>query len=638
MKIAFNHLQRFFIKNPSILDVSDKLFQLGHEHELNSGIFDFEFTPNRGDCLSLLGLLRDLKAFYEINLNLNIYKAPINKFNLDFTNEAKFACPSITFLKINALNQNTEYKDYLEDYFIDFGIKKNNFFTDISNFIAYELGQPLHCYDYDKINGNITLKQNKKDIEFNTLLDKTINLNGDELIFNDSSKPINLAGIIGGKDTACSKDTKNLLVECAYFKPEYILGKALRYDVHSEASHKFERGVDPLCHDFVIRRFIQIVKDHLQIESIEIFTKVEEKYEAKSLEFDLKKIKQIMGCDINEDSYKKVLLKLGFEVNKNIIIPSYRQDISHQNDLAEEWARVKGYDSIPADNIDLPMVVNQNIPDKKIQNIKQFLVVNGFTEVINIPFSDKNTHKSIKVINPLFAKKKYLRHNILDSLVNNLIYNEKRQKDSLKLFEVSDIYSLNGGDFLKEKKLAIVISGRRGHNHIEFSKQLDKNYLSNLFKNIGLDVNNFIKLINRDTLDTKITNQIFGLEINIEDLDFKIDDSVFNYSPLQEYTKYQPISEFPSSTRDISFSIEDFSKIDVVIEKIQSIRQDNLKEFFMFDYFENKKRNTVKIGYRFIFQSNKKTLTDKDINHMLKEILEPLLSIKSITVPGLNNF
>ena len=270
MKIAYSHLVGRIEENPSINEISESLLQLGHEHEIEGNLFDIEFTPNRGDCLSVNGLLRDLSVFYTIEKNQEIYSGEIEELQLDFENLSPDACPKITFLKLEIDKNPNKYSEYLENYFKDLNLNKNNFFTDISNYLSYETGQPTHCYDSTKVNGNLVFNELDTNEEFETLLDKKINLTEKNSVFLLNNEVINLAGVVGGKNTSCSSKTMSVLVECAFFKPEVIMGKSLKYDIQSEASHKFERYVDPNCHDMVIRRFIKIVSDHTNIKNISI--------------------------------------------------------------------------------------------------------------------------------------------------------------------------------------------------------------------------------------------------------------------------------------------------------------------------------------------------------------------------------
>jgi phenylalanyl-tRNA synthetase beta chain len=158
MKIPYKHLLSRLEDSPKIDEVSDKLFQLGHEHEIFKEIFDFELTPNRGDCLSLNGIIRELSIFYRTKSKQNVFQGDIEDLDLNFENHAIDICPQISFLQIEIDQETTEYKDYIESYFNDLGLNKNNFFTDISNYLSYETGQPTHCYDYKKINGKISFE------------------------------------------------------------------------------------------------------------------------------------------------------------------------------------------------------------------------------------------------------------------------------------------------------------------------------------------------------------------------------------------------------------------------------------------------------------------------------------------------
>ena len=183
MKIAYKHLLNFLVDSPKIEDISKSLFQLGHEHEIENSIFDIEFTPNRGDCLSLLGLARDLNVFYETNLDLDLDDNEIPQLRLDFINNAKHKCSAISFLNIEIEDKIQPYKDYLESYFEELNLNKNNFFTDISNYIAYEMGQPTHCYDFTSLDKEIILTDDVEENKFKTLLGNEINIEKSDLVF-----------------------------------------------------------------------------------------------------------------------------------------------------------------------------------------------------------------------------------------------------------------------------------------------------------------------------------------------------------------------------------------------------------------------------------------------------------------------
>ena len=633
MKICERHLRKFILDDLDKETLSKKLVQLGHENEIINDIIDIELTPNRGDCLSLLGIARDLNVFYKTNLNLPIYQNEIEHFNLQFKNEAETECPSINFLNISVKNLPEKYISEVESYFIDLNLKKNNFFTDISNYVAYEMGQPTHCYDSEKIDGSITLSKENTNENFLTLLDQEISLKGSSLIFRDNKNIINLAGIIGGKKTSCGTQTKNVIVESAYFNPESIIGKSIKYNINSEAAHKFERGVDPLMQEKALRRFIYLVEQHVEIENLKLYKYSNADFKNNELDSNISNINKILGTDIKQEDYLEILVKLGFKIDGKIIVPSYRFDIRHQNDLAEEIARTIGYDKIKP--IDFKPIINTSTRDLSEDKLKQFLKDNGFYEVINMPFAKKSDKNSITIDNPLDINKNSFRSDLSSSLISNLDFNEKRQKDSIKLFEISDIYSLKD-ELMYEKKFSILVSGRQGHNYLEFTKKLDEDYLVGLFRKLDFDIKPFISSFDRQKIDSKIKNPIFLFEIRLDEF---INQLNLNNVELKNKIKFKPykeISEYPSTYRDISFAFSDatlIKKLENIIDKYDNI---SLKESFVFDYYHDIKSNRIKLGFRFIFQNQEDTLTDEAVDIIMDEIIEIALTQGDIEIPGLN--
>lgn len=638
MKIAYQHLLKYLPSNPSIEEVSEKLFQLGHEHEINSEIFDIEFTPNRGDCLSINGVLRDLNAFYDIKFDYQLYDENIGDFSFEFENQTKDSCSHITFLKIDISDDIKPFKGDIESYFNDLVIKKNNFFTDISNYISYETGQPTHCYDAKKINGKISLSYHEGDCELDTLLGKKIKLSGKNLVFLDEkNKIINLAGVVGDKSTSCSHKTRSVIVECANFNPVDIIGKNVKYDINSEAAHKFERGVDPLCHDRVLRRFLRIVSQHTEIKKAEITSLNFKEFNKVKILYDYARINKILGTNLSDTEISIYLSKIGFKIeNEYIYAPSHRNDILNINDISEELARIIGYNNIEQKPVSI------NIPEHPIPKynksqtfIKRFLINKGFNEVINNPFIKHKTNNSIHVVNPLDSNRQYLRTDLKNSLLENLIYNEKRQKDSIKLFEISDVYFVKNDEISSKKVIGIICSGRVGKNYKNFSKKINLDYLKDIMNMALPDVVFDINVINRDNLDTKIKNNIIYLEFDLSILETKDLDYEVSSEVSKKTYKYEPISEFPSSFRDLSFSIKDQDDYYQIQKIIFDYQNELLKDVFIFDYFINEKSQEIKLGFRFVFQSKLKTITEKDVSEVLKEIIDKTLILKSVSIPGI---
>ena len=634
MKIHSDHLLRFIKSKPSLDEISKNLFQLGHEHDLIEGIFDFEFTPNRGDCLSLKGLSRDLGVFYNLCNDLKIYEYDIPELKLNFLNLAKLHCPKISFLKVKIQSNEKRYQNYLDDYFKDLKINKNNLFTDISNYLAYELGQPTHCYDYSKLGNQITLKLSKDVKQFKTLLGQKIDLNGENLLFYSDNDPINLAGIIGGESTACSENTSEVLIECAYFKPDFLMGKSSNYNVNSDAAHKFERNVDHNSHDFILRRFIQILSEHAEITELELFTHIDSDIKDREIDLDIPKINKILGLNISDTKIKSIFKKLEFDFNeKRLIVPSYRNDINNLNDLAEEVARVYGYDNIPEKEIQIPQ--RNTIIDQKENTVKSFLIDKGFYECINNPFTNLYSENSIEVDNPLDSTRKYLRYNLKESLLNNLAYNSRRQQDSIKLFELSDIYTFKKDVIVQSKILGIIASGRVAKNYKDFLKIIDLNYLNSTFEKLFDTSKNKFNTISSEVINLKAKHPIYYAEINLQDLNKNINEYKSLTAIPKKFKKFEGISEFPTSSRDLSFLVESFKSIKSIEDIIYNLNINELKEVFAFDFYENPKKNQIKIGFRFIFQSKSKTLMDDEVDDLLEEIIKPCLIIDGVSIPGI---
>ena len=218
-------------------------------------------------------------------------------------------------------------------------------------------------------------------------------------------------------------------------------------------------------------------------------------------------------------------------------------------------------------------------------------------------------------------------------MIDNLQYNEKRQKDSIKIFEISDMYSKET-KINQIKKIGIIISGRRGHNYLDFSKKLDRDYFNKLLNNDSNNSTFSIEEISRNDLKTKKKDKIFYTETTLDNIpEHIIENSELTQSKIN-FIKYKPISEFPSSTRDFSFLISDFKKYKTVIDSLSNLNDKNLKNAFIFDFYENNKLNEIKIGIRLTFQSASYTLSDEEIQESIENILKPIINIEGVSIPG----
>lgn len=632
MKFIYSDLINFLQENPSKELLSKKLFQLGHEHEIKGDVFDMEFTPNRGDCLSLKGLARDLNVFFGENHLIDLYKKDIEILDIEFENLSKKDCPKISFLEIEIEKLPLSYKPYLDNYFSLLGNKRINFFTDVSNYVSYEQGQPSHCFDSSFIDQKIIFDNKICDDSFKTLLDQEIELSGKNCVFLSGNEIISLAGVMGGKRTACSSQTLKALVEFAYFNPEEIIGKSIKYNLTSDAAYKFERGIDISSQEVALKRFINIIADHALIRSIKVKSFGEESKNKKTLPIDIDKINKILGTNIIERDYLDILNKLGFATKNLITIPSHRHDISSQNDLAEEIARVVGYNNI--ENQSLNIKDKTNIYEKDSNKLRNFLVQNGFSEVINFPFSENDSESSIKIDNPLDSNRSNLRTSLKSSLVENLLFNERRQKDSIKLFEISNVYSKNKS-IDQELRIGIIVSGRVGHDHINFSNKLDQKFLDSLLNSDENGSNFQIEEISRKDLKTKRKEKIFYTEIKIEAINGKFLENIELSKNEINFIKYKKVSDFPASMRDFSFSITNTKEYTALIDYISNLTHENLKESYIFDFYKNERDGEIKVGLRLVFQSTSKTLSEEEIQNSIKILLDPIINKKGISIPGL---
>ena len=633
MKISYKHLRKFLRNNISIEEISKMLFQLGHENEVKESILDIEFTPNRGDCLSVMGLARDLNALTPSHQEIEIYEDKLDPFYLGFENNAPKACNKITFLYLEIDKINSNYKDYLENYFKDLNINKNNLFADVSNYVSYELGQPSHAYDFDEINGEIRLHFLEESAEFDTLLGKKINLEVGDLVFSDDKNIINLAGVMGSQGTSCSHKTKKIIVEFASFQPDSLIGRSVRYDLNSEAAHKFERFVDPYLQEKSMRRYIKIISEHAEISSMKVFCKTFLNHSNHEIELNTSRINQILGTDIPSMKIEDHLKKLSLEIsNGSILVPSFRNDLESVNDIAEEIARVIGYDKIPS----AKLTINESFAGtyNLEKYVSDFLRKKGLNEVINSQFTSENSKDSITVDNPLDSNRKFIRTKMRDSLIQNLVFNEKRQKDSIKFFEISDIYSMSENkQVIKKKMLGIIASGRIGNNRRDFLKKISKSYIQNIFVDFEDNFANEIIKIDRKNIDSKSKDEIYYLEIELLRLKTYFKD----YELLKETNEFiecSDISEFPSSTRDLSVLVKQIKDIDKISKIIEDHDSNILVDRFLFDFYENKKNGQIKAAYRLTFQSKKNTLSDEEIDKEIKDIVLQIIEIKNVSIPG----
>ena len=226
----------------------------------------------------------------------------------------------------------------------------------------YELGQPTHCYDFKVVKNGLSLQRLDQSTVFTSVISEDLNLEKNEIVFKHDNKISNFAGLMGSESPGCNEDTLEVLIECAEFNPDFIIGKSVKYDIKSDAAYRFERGVDRELHDLVLRRFVQIVQDHTEIIEINKNSYHYSDKQIKSFIFDFAKVNQVLGTDMSELDMKSILKKLGFKFYDDFIqVPSWRGDINHINDVSEEIARIIGYDNIKSKDLKLKIILTNRI-------------------------------------------------------------------------------------------------------------------------------------------------------------------------------------------------------------------------------------------------------------------------------------
>ena len=617
-------------------------------------IFDFDITPNRGDCFSHIGIARELSIIENKKINLNSINLNKSNFNtsdsitvdVEDTNIcSRYSCKLIKNIKVG------ESPDWLKTRLHSIGQSSINNIVDLANYIMFDLGQPLHTFDFDKIKG----QQIKVRLAGNTekiicLDNQTKKLSKDDIVISDKNGPIAIAGVIGGSNTEVDQNTKNILVESAIFNEVYIRRTAKRHGYTTEASKRFERGIDYTNTIYAMDKYAQLLEDiskaNPSLDSIDI---KDENIKNKKIDFSLEKCNEFLGTDLNDSECKSIFEKLAIKSvlnsgNYNCIIPLYRNDISREVDLFEEVARVFGYNNIKSNNnfsisTDC-FITDELIVESKIRNVLSF---NGFNEhYSNSLYSDIdisiNKHlKPVELQNPLSQDMKFLRNDLLPGLLKTVAYNEKRGQNNLKIFEIGSVTTFNSKKYNKSdeiRNLGIIWALNcvdHWKHSIENDIYLFKGEILNLLKRLNIQIYDFIYknksmklLINEKQigeiliLDNEILNK-YDIKNNFAYCRINIDD----IKDVKTTLKYKAMSSFPSISRDISILVNIKIKNQAIEETIKKYAGKKLVNLNLFDIYSDsdKSDDNQSLAYSLIFESNTRTLTDIEIDKIMKEII-----------------
>jgi len=658
MKISKNWLSEYISPLKSNDSLENNLTQLGLEVDTitknkDDYIIDIEFTPNRGDCLSIYGTARDLAAYKK----KYVKKPASSQFTFKKTNERiKKLSTSISleyrYMELNNIDVKTKTPKFINERLKKCDLSSINIIVDISNYVMLEIGQPTHAFDLDKINGKLSITQLDKQTKFTGIDNKEYVVGkGTEVIVDNKNIIHALPGVIGSKYSSVNAETKNILFESAFFLPDVVRAISKKFRIQTDSSYRFERGVDYNLVEFALSRIHYLLSQAMNVDKCKI-TKISHKHaltKSKSFDFDTKIFKRILGIDINFKEIKSILSYLGITFKaKKVIIPSYRFDISNMYDLVEEVSRMYGFDNIP----ELPLDTFNNQYCNKL-NLNEKIVMLGYKEVINFTFISKNytsDNKELKLENPISKEKSVMRESLIPGLLSNVAYNANRQHKSIQLFERGKTYFKKGTKISEPNTISVISYGTKSSldlvsNSYEYGIGDLKSDILSLFPNITFevnkesvyfDINNSLRLI----IDSQAIGEC-GLVCSDVKKDFDIKGNIFAFEIFEDKINqvdkitFDEISQFPAVFKDITL-ITDIDKN--MLKIIDEFRKDSykyMKNIRIKDIFINKdnlQSNNRNVTLEICLQSNKKTLSDKDINDDLNKVIKDLKNIHKIHI------
>ena len=626
----------------------------------NDNILEIGLTPNRSDAMSHYGVARDLKAYYDLNSQTSKITLPsVNDFESvkideDFEVSVKDIdkCPFYSGLIIKNIKVGPSSKE-LQNKLKSIGLNPINNIVDITNFVMHEIGQPLHAFDLDKIK-NITVKSVKSNTKFKTLDDNIINLDSDDLMICSNNDPLCLAGIYGGFDSGVSNSTTNLFLESAIFDSVTIRKSSKRHQLFTDASYRYERGVDPEKVLYALKRASILIKEANQEANIsEILIEDNLKVDIKDIYLRYDRIDSITGQKIDKETITQILSSLDFEIKGhtedglNIIAPNYRHDVYREIDVIEEILRVYGFNNINVESkisISIPEIGKNHI--NKIESlISNNLVGIGFHEIINNSIcspsvNEKFNNQAVKLLNPQGTELSNLRSSLIPNALETVKHNINRQNRNLKIFEIGNTYSITDNNYIENKRLNVTVTGKIfDENWISELSKSNFYYLKGVAENLlnNLNVSNIKYEVNNDELfEYKLfiynnknnigfigeLNSTYTKEFSIDDKIHLLNLDLDNIKLKSGNVKYQELSKFPSSRRDLSMILDDNINFEAIKNLAFNVENKILKDVNLFDEYKGKniEDNKKSLAVSFIFNDSKKTLTDKLIDKIMLKL------------------
>ena len=640
--------------------------------KLDDEIVDFDLTANRGDLLSILGMAYELGAIYdkevkdidlahkENNENINdSFKVEVNTDNCSI-----FLAKKVKNIKIK------ESPLYIKNRLIASGIRPINNVVDISNYVMLETGQPLHFYDADTLKGKIEVRMAKEKEKLTTLDGIERNLSKEDIVISDGEKAIGLAGVMGGLDTEITENTKNVLIESAIFDGVKVR-KTSKEILRSEASSRFEKGLDPNRTYMAIQRACKLLEEYADGEVVGGIAKYDKtNLENTEIEISFNKINDVLGMEISKKDVLNVFRRLKFDViinNKKsnfneteeeleniqkiiVSVPKRRGDISIQEDLIEEVGRIYGVDNIIGRLPKMPM--KSGSFDKVTRGIRNKMIDLGLNETLSYilvndkeaKYFTKDNSQLVSLLDPMTEERNTLRHSILPSLLKIYEYNKSRSNKDVSIFEIGKAFYRNEEEYGETNKLAVLMTGDY-YLGVENKKQVDfyiiKGIAEELLDYLGYG-NRYSFVIKENQMPNEVhpgqsalisvNNDIVGLIGRVHPLLVKEAVYVLEIDLDKLLSKkvgkmrYKEISKFPSIKKDLAVVVNKNITSEEIQDIIKKAGGSTLSKIEVFDVYTGKgiEENKKSIAYSLTFEKMDRTLTDEEINESLNKIIEML--------------
>jgi len=666
MKIPFSWLTEYVdVSKMKAEDVADKLTIAGLEVVMiekvgGDSIFDIEITPNRPDCLNMLGIAREVSACLNKKFTPPKLKSPKNviKERIAIEIKDKNLCPRYTGRIMRNIKVGPSPK-WLVQKMERMGQRSVNNVVDITNFCLFEQGQPTHAFDYDKIKGKIIVRRAHKGERMVTIDGKERTLDPDMLVIADAEKPVALAGVMGSKETEVTGSTGNIIFESAYFDPISIRRTSRRLGLISESSYRFERSVDAGCITKASDRACSLIAQLCGGQAGPIADVGTKDPEEIKIYLRPEKLKKTLGLEISPIAIKKILksLKLDVETSskKSIVvrIPSFRQDLKEEVDLIEEVVRIYGYDKLPST---MPAIVGHPKridTTREISNVTRDAIISfGTDEIITYSLISRddldsidgsfNDKEIISIMNPLSSEQEIMRPTLIPGILRAISWNLNRKTSSFKIFELGKVYTKEGNRFIEEETLSIAMVGEKrkgfesqffvikgmlealfiklGLEGIAYKGEERPGFLTSEAASIWIDKKRigFLGKAGREALEKQaIKTDVFLCEISLEKL--------FGHVILKK--KFKAIPKFPSANRDISLIVSKTVSHQAIVSIIEEVGGELVSSVELFDKYTGAQipGGSRGLSYAVEYRANDRTLTDSEVTELHTEVCDALL-------------